>query len=51
MYASVNQFTSKKVKMFSKHPQFEMAGIALKDQCDFASIIFPPEVSLKEKCL
>ena len=28
-----------------------MAGIALKGQCDFVSIIVPPEVSLKEKCL
>ena len=26
-----------------------MAGIALKGQCDFVSIMVPPEVSLKEK--
>ena len=26
-----------------------MAGIALKSQCDFVSIMVPPEVSLKEK--
>ena len=26
-----------------------MAGITLKGQCDFVSIIVPPEVSLKEK--
>ena len=26
-----------------------MAGIALKSQCDFVSIMIPPEVSLKEK--
>ena len=26
-----------------------MAGIALKGQCDFVSIMVPPDVSLKEK--
>ena len=26
-----------------------MAGIALKSQCDFVSVMVPPEVSLKEK--
>ena len=40
----IAEIKMKKLKNL-KHPQAEMVWIALKGQCDFVSIMAPPEVS------
>ena len=49
IFTSTKQFVGKQLKIYLKHPQFTIAGVALIGQCDFASIMDPPEVSLKGK--
>ena len=49
IFTSVQKLIGKKLKIYLKHPQFKMAGIALKGQRDFVSIMVPPEVFLKRK--
>ena len=39
----------KRLKIYSKHPMFKMAGIALKGRCGCVSIMGLPDVSFKEK--
>ena len=51
IFTSIEKLIGKQLNIYLKHPQFQMAGIALKGHCDLVSIMVPPEVSLKEKCL
>ena len=43
------EIKSKKLKIYLKHPQFKMAGIALKRSVRLCFLNGPPEVSLKAK--